>query len=59
MGWGNKEPGADKERASERRAQRIRMHAERGWPARGVRLAGGGDACDAPSRTGRRKRRGG
>ena len=37
---GKKEPGADKERASERRALRIRMRAKRGWPARGTKLAG-------------------
>jgi len=27
------------------------MHAERGWLAHGARMAGGGDACGAPSRT--------
>ena len=35
----------------------IRTHAERGSLARGARMAGGGDACDAPSRTVRRRRR--
>ena len=48
--------GADEERARGRMALRIRMRAERGWPARGTRLAGDGDACGAPSRTERRRR---
>ena len=53
------EEGNAAEGISPRAGPRIRMHAERGSLARGARMAGGGGVCGAPSRTERRRRRGG